>query len=172
MMEEEGLKQPNIINQQVFENNKEKKTNNKTDKIWLTKVYPRLDDIHNYMALGHTKEQLAPFLGIGRTTLKRYEYKYEILKNTIKDAQKSVIDEIEGLMLKRCKGYNTTQKKITTKCNNEGNITSTIIEQTQKFIEPEWKMIQFVLIHKRSETYRSGISDEGNSNININITGV
>lgn len=79
-----------------------------------TNVKPRFDEIENWLKLGATEKEIAKRLGIHKGTLIEYKKMYSEFSNLIKKGRKQPVEEIKAAMLKRAKGFQYTEKKITT----------------------------------------------------------
>ena len=79
---------------------------------YFTHVQPRLDDIKK-MCLTMTEKQMAETLGVSYSCWCDYKNKYSELSESIKKGRESLVVELKSTLIKKAKGFQYSEKKIT-----------------------------------------------------------
>lgn len=77
-------------------------------------VKPRFNDIAEWVQLGATEKEIAKRLHVHKATFIEYKHKYSELNDLIKNNRKVPVEEIKAAMLKRAKGFEYKETKVTT----------------------------------------------------------
>lgn len=79
-----------------------------------TRVKPRFNEIEKWCQLGATDKEIWTNLGIAKSTFIDYKNKYSDFSDLIKNNRSKPVVEIKAAMLKRAKGFQYEEKKVTT----------------------------------------------------------
>ena len=63
-----------------------------------------------------TEQQIAEKLGIAYSTFNQYKVDYPEVKEAIKKGKQNLVAELRSALIKKAKGYDYTEKKVTTEC--------------------------------------------------------
>ena len=80
--------------------------------LYAKKVEPYLDKISE-MALSMTEEQIASSLGISYSTFRKYKNEYSALNDSLKKGRAELVMDLKSVLIKKAKGFNYEEKKIT-----------------------------------------------------------
>ena len=74
-------------------------------------ILDNLDKIEEWAANGLTIAQIAKNLGMARSTLNKYKSLLPVIQDTVKNARKDAVEELENTMFTSAKGYTRKVKK-------------------------------------------------------------
>ena len=78
-----------------------------------THVKARFSEIEEWLSLGATEKEIWNNLGIHKSTFYDYKSKYKEFSDLLKKGRKKPVEEIKAAMLKRAKGFQYEEKKVT-----------------------------------------------------------
>lgn len=79
-----------------------------------THVKARFNEIEEWLSLGATEKEIWTNLGIHKSTFYDYKSKHKEFSDLLKKGRKKPVEEIKAAMLKRAKGFQYEEVKITT----------------------------------------------------------
>jgi len=78
----------------------------------LEEILEHLDDIEKWAREGATEEQIAHCFGITRQTFYNYKRSHIDIFNAIKKGRTTLVEELHGVLARKAKGFQYTEKKI------------------------------------------------------------
>jgi len=115
-------------------------------------VKPYLKRIPAWRRQGMLEEQVARKLGVGISTFERYKTDFEELREALKNGKAELVEELEGFLYKKAKGYDYVETKVSIK---EGVIgTETTTSTVTKHIAPDTGAIAFALKNLEKEKWK------------------
>ncbi len=104
---------------------------------------------------GLTDEQIAHNIGIGYSTLQRWNNKYQDIQDTIKKNQSIVDIQVENALLKRALGYSYTETTNERKLNEDtGEYEIVKTKEVVKEVMPDTRAQIFWLKNRKPDVWR------------------
>lgn len=103
---------------------------------------------------GLIDKEIAERMGVARSTLKLWAYKYPEFSDAIKIGKDSADAKVQQSLFRRATGYMEKEKKIIVEMDAEGKQKPARIETTEKHIVPDVGAICFWLKNRRPDEWR------------------
>ena len=136
--------------------------------VYETDIKDKLALVQGWARNGLTNDQIAHNLGINRTTLYKYQQKYEDFANALKKGKEVVDFEVENALLKRALGYDYVEVK-----EEIENGVVTKVTRTTKHVSPDVGAAAFWLKNRKTTEWRDrkevGAELQGDGSIVFNI---
>lgn len=136
--------------------------------VYETDIKDKLALVQGWARNGLTNDQIAHNLGINRTTLYKYQQKYEDFANALKKGKEVVDFEVENALLKRALGYDYVEVK-----EEIENGVVTKVTRTTKHVSPDVGAAAFWLKNRKPTEWRDrkevGAELQGDGSIVFNI---
>ena len=136
--------------------------------VYETDIKDKLALVQGWARNGLTNDQIAHNLGINRTTLYKYQQKYEDFANALKKGKEVVDFEVENALLKRALGYDYIEVK-----EEIENGVVTKVTRTTKHVSPDVGAAAFWLKNRKPTEWRDrkevGAELQGDGSIVFNI---
>ena len=136
--------------------------------VYETDIKDKLALVQGWARNGLTNDQIAHNLGINRTTLYKYQQKYEDFANALKKGKEVVDFEVENALLKRALGYDYVEVK-----EEIENGVVTKVTKTLKHVSPDVGAAAFWLKNRKPTEWRDrkevGAELQGDGSIVFNI---
>lgn len=108
-----------------------------------THIKPRLKEIEK-LALSMTEKQIAQYLGISQSAWCDYKNKYSELNESIKKGREALVVELKSTLIKKAKGFEYSEKKVTKKKFPNGEEME-VTEEYTKYAQPDTGAIHLLL---------------------------
>ena len=136
--------------------------------VYETDIKDKLALVQGWARNGLTNDQIAHNLGIKRTTLYKYQQKYEDFANALKKGKEVVDFEVDNALLKRALGYDFVEVK-----EEIENGVVTKVTRTTKHVSPDVGAAAFWLKNRKPTEWRDrkevGAELQGDGSIVFNI---
>lgn len=119
-----------------------------------------LAQLQEWSSQGYNDKQIAEMMGISRNTFYNWKKDNHYINDTIEEARKPVVIDIEQSFIKECKGYYVVEE---TEIEKDGKIVE--VRRNKKYMRPNIGGMQFFLKNKLPDKYQ----DKPTINIDLGV---